>query len=113
MSELKAFFDTATNTLTYVVWDAKTRDAVVVDPVLDFDAASGVISDESFKKLKSFLDENKLMPHVVLETHAHADHLSCAHLVKEKYPGCVVGIGEKITEVQKTFAKILDLEDFR
>ncbi len=105
--KIKHFFDPATYTLTYVVYDPTTQDALVIDPVLDFDAASGTISSQSIQTLLLFLHEHSLKVHYILETHAHADHLSGAHeLVKKYFPKAMIGIGERITRVQKTFKDI-------
>jgi glyoxylase-like metal-dependent hydrolase (beta-lactamase superfamily II) len=111
--DLEAFFDERTSTLTHVVWDAKTRDAVVIDPVLDYEPAGSTTWTESVEKVTSFLDAEGLKLHFVLETHAHADHLSGSQLLKQACPSVKVAIGRRITEVQETFKKIFDLpEDF-
>jgi len=73
--QIKAFFDSRTSTLTYVVWDPDSRDAVVIDPVLDYDEAASVTFTESVDAVLGFVAEQRLRPHCVLETHAHADHL--------------------------------------
>lgn len=107
---IKSFFDPATFTLTYVVYDENTRDAVVVDPVLDFDPASGTTSTGSLELVLGFLKEQSLKVHFILETHAHADHLSGAHeLVANHLPGARIGIGERITRVQETFKEVFNL----
>ncbi len=111
MIEVKALFDKATSTFTYVVWDTVTRDCVVIDPVWDYDQDSSRTSDESFKNLVNFLDTEKLQPKMILETHAHADHLSGAQLVKKHFSGIPIAIGERIIEVQATFAKMFDFDD--
>jgi glyoxylase-like metal-dependent hydrolase (beta-lactamase superfamily II) len=107
--DLKAFYDERTSTLTYVVWDAKTRDAVVIDPVMDYEPAGSTTWTESVEKVTSFLDAEGLQLHFVLETHAHADHLSGSQLLKQACPSVKVAIGRRITEVQETFKKIFDL----
>lgn len=106
MVEVKALYDKNTNTLTYVVWDNKTRDCLVIDPVLDYDQGASKTSDDSFKKLVEFLNEERLKPSMILETHAHADHLSGAQLVKKHFGGIPLAIGENIKKVQKTFAPL-------
>ncbi len=111
--ELKTFFDPFTYTLTYVVFDAKTLDAVVIDPVWDYDPNGSVATRKSFDELCSFLTTKKLKLHLILETHAHADHLSSSQLLKQSFPGSKVAIGEKIKIVQQTFKKVFNLhEDF-
>lgn len=107
--EIKPFFDARTWTMTYVVWDASTRDAIVIDPVLDFDPASGKVWTESLDALLSFLDGEKLAVRAIFETHAHADHLSGAQAIKQRY-GAPVVIGRDITTVQQVFAPVFDME---
>lgn len=106
---VQEFFDTATWTLTYVVYDTDTRDAVVIDPVWDYDPASGELSFESVNKVKNFLLQQKLHLHFILETHAHADHLSGSRGLQEHFPEAKIGIGRNIQKVQKTFEKIFNL----
>lgn len=107
--EIKHFFDPSTCTLTYVVYDRATKDAVVIDPVLDYDAASATTSTLSIEKLLNYLNEQQLKVHFILETHAHADHLSGAHeLVAHYLPNARIGIGERITLVQETFKQVFN-----
>ncbi len=105
---IKDFYDPATFTLTYVISDENTRDAVVVDPVLDYDPASGSTSTASVEQVSRYLRENGLTLHYSLETHAHADHLSGSQWLK-KHHGAKVAIGARITEVQATFKPFFDL----
>ncbi|WP_374079034.1 MBL fold metallo-hydrolase [Bdellovibrio bacteriovorus] len=109
--QIQHFFDPGTSTLTYVVHDPKTLDAVVIDPVWDYDAASGKLSTKAMDPVIAYLKENKLNPHYVMETHAHADHLSSSQLFKNFFPNIKVAIGERITEVQKTFKTVFNLSD--
>jgi len=114
MKQVKYFFDKNTWTLTYVVWDDQSNDAVVIDPVMDYDAASSKTSDESANAVIEFLNTTKLKLHFILETHAHADHLSGSQLIKRKFPNATIAIGEKITDVQKVFKGVFNLpEDFK
>jgi glyoxylase-like metal-dependent hydrolase (beta-lactamase superfamily II) len=106
--DIEKFFDPATFTLTYVVFDPKTRDAVVIDPVLDYDVLSSQTSTTSITRVESFLRQNELKLHYVLETHAHADHLSGSQYLKRRF-GARVAIGAAITDVQKVFAGVFDL----
>jgi glyoxylase-like metal-dependent hydrolase (beta-lactamase superfamily II) len=108
--EIRPFFDPATYTLTYLVWDPHTRDAVVLDPVLDYDPLASQTSTESVDRLGAAIDDLGLRLHWVLETHAHADHLSASPLLERRY-GARVAIGRRITEVQATFKHIFDLGD--
>ena len=112
MTQIKAFFDERTYTLTYVVWDAKTSDAVVIDPVLDYDPAASRTWTESVDAVTDFIRKNSLSLRYVLETHAHADHLSGSQILRRRFDA-KVGIGERIAAVQDTFQNIFDLgEDF-
>ena len=105
------FFDHETSTLTYLVWDEITRDAVILDPLLDYDQASGVISEKSLRVIYQKIAELNLLPHLVIETHAHADHISGAQSIKKRYPQIKVAIGKNISVVQKVFKKIFNLSD--
>ena len=106
---VKAFFDEATNTVTYVVSDPVGKVCAVIDPVLDFDQASGRTSFGSVDKVLGFIDANGLELVWILETHAHADHLSAAQHLKEKIGGRT-GIGRFITTTQAIFKKIFNLD---
>jgi glyoxylase-like metal-dependent hydrolase (beta-lactamase superfamily II) len=106
--QIRAFYDPATYTLSYVVFDQASRDAVVIDPVLDFDQLRSRTSTDSVERIAAFLDEHRLRVHYVLETHAHADHLSGSQYLKRRYEA-KIGIGARITEVQQTFRGIFDL----
>jgi glyoxylase-like metal-dependent hydrolase (beta-lactamase superfamily II) len=108
--EIKTFFDPATYTLTYVVFDATTHDAVVIDPVLDYDPIGSTTSTESVQGVETFLRDNGLALRFILETHAHADHLTAAQYLKRRFDAPVV-IGHQITEVQKTFKPVFDLPE--
>ena len=80
---IEAFFHADTNTFTYVVFDPDTRDSVIIDPVLDFDPLTVSTSESSIEKLLAFVQENDLKVHYVLDTHAHADHLSGFQRLRE------------------------------
>jgi glyoxylase-like metal-dependent hydrolase (beta-lactamase superfamily II) len=97
------FFDPNTFTLTYLVIDESTKDTVIIDPVLDFDPPSGKIKDQSLQEVLNYISANKLKVRAILETHAHADHLSSSQLLKQRFPDAVLGIGEKIKIVQEVF----------
>lgn len=103
--QVHAQFDPASSTLTYVVWDAKTHDAVVIDPVLDFDPATQMLSDSSLKKIVQFVDVMKLKVQWVLETHAHADHLSSGRQLKKLWPQAPWGMSNRMAEVFENFRK--------
>lgn len=108
--QIETFYDDATSTLTYVVFDPETRDAVVIDPVLDYDPLASSISTSSLEELGAFLHEHELRIHYVLETHAHADHLSGSQYLKKHF-GAKVGIGARIREVQEVFRDVFDLSE--
>ena len=108
--QIRAFFDEATKTVTYLVWDRASREAAVIDPVLDFDFASGEVDTRSVEQVLAAADELQLTVAWALETHAHADHLSGAPFVKAK-TGAKVGIGEHIRDVQKIFRPIFNAID--
>jgi glyoxylase-like metal-dependent hydrolase (beta-lactamase superfamily II) len=107
---VKEFFDKATWTLTYVVYDKQTKDAVILDPVWDYDPASSKMTSQSADQVLSFVESEKLKVHFILETHAHADHVSGSQVLKSKIPGSRIGIGAKITEVQKVFKGVFNLD---
>ena len=106
-----SFFDKRTFTVTYVVYDAVTLDAVVIDPVLDYEPASSRVWTESLELVASFVKEKGLKLHYILETHAHADHLSGAQELKRQFPQAKLAVGARITEVQKVFKGVFDLPD--
>ncbi|MEO8704384.1 MAG: MBL fold metallo-hydrolase [Kofleriaceae bacterium] len=106
--QIKAFFDERTSTLTYVVSDPVTRDAVVIDPVLDYDPATGTTFTESVDTVTAYVSREGLRVHYVLETHAHADHLSGSQLLRRRFDA-KIAISERIREVQTTFQPIFDL----
>ena len=107
---IKAFFDEPTNTISYLVADPATKRAAIVDPVLDYDHASGKASTESADVILDEAEALGLTIDWVLETHAHADHLSGAPYIKLK-TGAKVGIGEHIREVQKIFRPVFNATD--
>ena len=107
---VQAFFDPATSTVTYLVHDPATRVAAIIDPVLDFDAASGRTATHSADAILAAAAEQRLTVQWLLETHAHADHLSAAQHLREK-TGADVVIGQHITTVQSFFAALFEAED--
>lgn len=106
---IEAFFDPTTGTVTYVVSDEEAGRAAIIDPVLDYDPKSGRTSTASADKVLAYLSANRLQVDWILETHAHADHLSAAHYLKARAGGRMA-IGEHIREVQSTFRTIFHLE---
>lgn len=104
---ITAFFDQASNTISYVVRDPYGSACAIIDSVLDFDFASGRTDTQSADKIINFVTENKLDVQWLLESHVHADHLSAAPYIQMKVGG-KIGIGSRITDVQETFGKIFN-----
>ena len=102
-------FDPATWTVTYVVYDGPGSACAIIDSVLDYDLKSGRTQHTSADKVIAFVREHQLKVEWILETHAHADHLSAAPYLKEKLGG-KLAIGSRITAVQLVFAEIFNLE---
>ncbi|RZN32169.1 MBL fold metallo-hydrolase [Bradyrhizobium sp. Leo121] len=105
--EVTAFFDPATNTVSYVVKDPTSKACAVIDSVMDIDYAAGRIAYQSADKIIDFITKHRLKPEWLIETHVHADHLSGAPYIQSRLGG-KIGIGEKITVVQETFGKIFN-----
>ena len=104
---IKSFFDEPTNTVSYVIHDPETRRAAIIDSVLNFDSASGCTSVTSADAIIAYAEENQLAVDWLLETHAHADHLSAAPYLKTKLGG-KIAIGHEIIHVQNVFGKIFN-----
>lgn len=107
---IQAYFDEPTSTVTYLVSDPVSREAAVIDPVLDYDHRSGRVGHASAERLLEAARAQGLKIRWILETHAHADHLSAAPYLRE-HSGAPVAIGEHIREVQALFAPVFDLHD--
>lgn len=108
--QVQTFFDHATNTATHLVSDPATGAAAIVDPVLDFEPASGRLGTASADAILAEIAARGLALRYVLETHAHADHLSAADYIRRR-TGAAVVIGARITEVQKVFIPLFEAED--
>jgi len=108
LPQIQAFFDEATNTVSYLVSDSSTAKALVIDPVLDLDSATGRVSTESVDRILSSAKTRGLAVELVLETHVHADHLSAALVIKQR-TGAKIAIGSGVTAVQSVFAPMLDV----
>lgn len=109
--QIKAFFHKDTSTLTYLVWDEATRDGAVIDSVLDYDPASSTFSTTSVDEVLAFAKEQGVTVKLALETHAHADHLSGAQVIKKRVPDAKVAISKHIQSVQQTFKTIYNFDD--
>ena len=107
---VKAFFDPQTWTYTYVVYESKGSPCIVIDSVLNYDPKSGRTKTESADEVIAFIKENRLQLEWILETHAHADHLTAAPYIQEKLGG-KIAIGDHITTVQSVFKGVFNLDD--
>jgi glyoxylase-like metal-dependent hydrolase (beta-lactamase superfamily II) len=107
--QVRPFFHAATNTWTYVVADMATRGAAIIDPALDFDVRSGRAKTVAADELIAHVRAEQLAVEWILETHAHADHLTAAPYLQEQLGGRIA-IGEGIRSVQATFKRVLNLE---
>jgi glyoxylase-like metal-dependent hydrolase (beta-lactamase superfamily II) len=108
--EIQAFFDEATNTVSYLVADPATGRAAIIDPVLDYDQRTGEASTASADAILAAIAAKSLTVDWVLETHAHADHLSSSQILKQIFPEAILGIGEKIKAVQETFKNHFNID---
>jgi len=108
--KIQHFFDEPTATLSYLVWDEETRVALLIDSLTDFDPKSGRTSTRSCEEVAHFLDARRLSLSLVLDTHAHADHLTGMPFFRERY-GARTGIGAEIRQVQVIFRRIFNLGD--
>ena len=104
---IAGFFDEATNTISYVVHDPKTAEAAIIDSVLDFEAASGRTSNGSADRIIEYVTSNNLKVTWLIETHAHADHISAAPYLQERLGG-KLAIGREIIRVQEVFGKLFN-----
>src|SRR5690606_19420995 len=105
--EVEAFFDPATNTISYVVKDPGSAACAVVDSVMDIDYAAGRITHDDADRMIAYMRDKGLKLEWIIETHVHADHLSAAPYIQQALGG-KIGIGEKITVVQEVFGKIFN-----
>lgn len=106
-TNVEAFFDEATNTISYVVSDSDTKTCAVIDSVMDIDYAAGRITYDHADEIIAFIRKNDLTLEWIIETHVHADHLSAAPYIQDKLGG-KIGVGDKILVVQDTFGKIFN-----
>ncbi|MBN7824811.1 MBL fold metallo-hydrolase [Bowmanella dokdonensis] len=108
--QVQAFFHQPTSTLSYVIRDPQSGEAAVIDPALDFEQASGHTGTEFADQLIDYIRQHKLKLVWILETHAHADHLTAAQYIKQQLGGRIA-IGRGIARVQQTFSEIFNLKD--
>jgi len=109
---IRAFFDEPTNTVSYLVADAASHTAAVIDPVLDYDHRSGEVDTRSVEAILAAASQAGYRIEWALETHAHADHLSGSPYIKAK-TGAKIGIGEGIKDVQRIFRPLFDASDLK
>jgi glyoxylase-like metal-dependent hydrolase (beta-lactamase superfamily II) len=109
-ANVKAFFDPQTWTYTYVVYESEGSACIVIDSVLNYDPKSGRTKTKSADEVIAFIQENRLHLEWILETHAHADHLTAAPYIQEKLGG-KIAIGDHITTVQGVFKGVFNLDD--
>ena len=109
---IRAFFDEPTNTVSYLVADPATKEAAVIDPVLDYDHNAGEVDTRSVEAILQAADEADYTVVWTLETHAHADHLSGSPYIKAK-TGAKIGIGEHIKDVQRIFRPVFNATDLK
>ena len=107
---IEMFFDNDSSTFSYLLVDESSKVAALIDPVLDYDAAAGTVDTRSADQVLAYLNQHELKLQWILETHAHADHLSAAHYLRQK-TGARVGIGEGIRKVQQTFKVVFNIGD--
>lgn len=101
--EVCAFHDSVTGTLSYVVWSQRSLDAVVIDPLLDFDPVSGAVGECSLRRLMRFVSAKNLRVHWILDTHVHADHLSGARQLRQLWPWSRWGMARSLSRVFANF----------
>lgn len=106
--QIHSFYDEATHTVSHIVWDTLSAEAAVIDSVLDFDIKSGHTSTKSADLILDFLQQQRLQLRWILETHAHADHLSAAQYLQQRAGG-KTAIGARIGEVQQHFSRLFNL----
>ena len=105
--QVQDFFDERTCTLSYVVYDSSSQDAIVIDPVLDYNSSASEVFTDSVDRIIHFIEANALNLRMILETHAHADHLSGAQILKERYPKRSPGLARESPWFKKPSRKSL------
>ena len=105
-----AFFDRTSNTVSYILLDPETRQAAVIDPVLDFDVGSGAFGTDSAKKILQSAANDRIRITWVLETHVHADHISAAPFIA-RHTGAKIGISDRVKQVQRQFIPTFGADD--
>ena len=107
---INAFFDPNTWTITYLIWDKVSKDAIVIDSVLDYDPVTVGTSTNSLEQIYTFVEANGLTVRAALDTHVHADHMTGMLELKKRY-SCATGMGSKVPEIQSFFKGIFGMDD--
>lgn len=110
---IKEFFDDITNTFTYLVYCVESKEALVIDPALEFDPSTKELTQDLLDKVINEINSNDLNLKYIFETHMHADHLTGGKVLKQLYPKSKWGINENIIQVQSTFCKILNIQEMK
>lgn len=111
--KIRHFYDLTTNTMTYVIADEISKDAIIIDPVLDFEVETQKVSDQSARTIISYIRAENLNVKGIFDTHAHADHISASSYLKKVFPEAKSGIGEGIRVVQEVFKSKLQMENLK
>jgi glyoxylase-like metal-dependent hydrolase (beta-lactamase superfamily II) len=109
--EIKTFYHQDSSAFTYIVYCQESKDAVVIDPALDYEKSSSEVGYQFADELVNFIKATALNLHYIIETHVHADHISSAQYLKSKFPSAKTAISTKITTVQETFSEIYNFTD--
>jgi len=110
-TDVHGLFHEGTSTVTYIISDPSTKQTMILDSVLDYDASSGRTSNAHGESVASYCAANELDVRYILESHVHADHLTGARYLKERFPEAKTGIGAKVTEVQVEFSKVFNYSE--
>lgn len=113
MKQVKAFFDKDTFTLTYLVFDPSSKDAVLFDPVLNYEPNGSTFWYDSIDEVIKFITDNQLTLHFIIDTHAHADHITGSLEIKKRIPSARTVIGHSITQVQDVFKSLFNLDTLK
>ena len=109
--QVTCFFHEDTNTCTYVVKDAATDHAMIIDPVMDFDAGAARTGQVHNQRVEAFCKDNHLSVDYIVETHVHADHLTGADYLAQQFPNAKTAIGENVKAVQALFQQVFNLHE--
>ena len=111
--QVKEFFDQETSTFSYIAYDDTKKDCIIFDSVLNYEPQASTINYTCINLIEEFINTNALKPHFHIDTHIHADHMSGACELKKRFPNIKLAISSKVTEVQKIFKNIFNLEELQ